>query len=207
MTKKDMIFIANTTNFQITIHRLRPYKIKSYTGEEVTKTKVMKDVYNPSSATTKEEIENLEEFHIALYQNHYFIYEKIDDLYFNYIRKCGWRKGIVTYKCDSTPVDTLNLVKIMVEENFDDYLTPFSSEHFNSIYAQDISNDIVFKGDFDVNNDCRPIKPTENTVSQYSIVFLAVIEKLLMEIYTNHISYVVKMNMEVTKRLLQDQLA
>ena len=172
MTKKDMTFIANIINYTIVVHRMRTYKTKS--GDE-TKSKVMK-IYYPSSNVPNDEIEKLREFHIGLYSNHYFIFEKVKDLYSNYIKKCGWKEGVKTYNVQSSPLDSLNLIRIIVEENFDDYLNDFSNELYKSIHAQDLSNDIICKGKFDTEKDSRLVKKKTNEDSIFSNVFLADIE-------------------------------
>ena len=155
--KKTFNQITNATGYKINVHciQLNRKRVLSYDPTDVNK--------------------DTETFDIALYENHYFPLE-LTEFYTNYIKRCGLKTGNKrNYNCDGRLINSLNLVKAMFEECRESYFTPFQSEHFKSIYAQDIDKEIMFKDDFNTEKDTRTVKIPGKKM-HHENVFLADIE-------------------------------
>ena len=111
-----------------------------------------------------------ETFKICLLMGHYFPF--VDDVGYTskYIKNCVWKdeekdpKKLRTkcklYSSKTSPLNSFNLVKMMIEQ-MDDYFEPFTSQTFKEPRKEKLDEKILFKDyeQFDVDYDCKENTP------------------------------------------------
>ena len=107
-----------------------------------------------------------ETFEICLMMGHYFPFVEDTGYTTKYIKKCVWKdeeknkKKLVAkyglYNSKMSPLNSFNLVKLMVEQ-MEDYFEPFQSEMFREPRKEKLDEKIMFKDfeTFDVDFDCK----------------------------------------------------
>ena len=107
-----------------------------------------------------------ETFEICLIMGHYFPFVEDTGFTTRYIKKCIWKdeeenkkKPVAKYglyASKTSPLNSFNLVKLMIEQ-MEDYFEPFQSETFREPRKEKIDEKIMFKDfeTFDVDFDCR----------------------------------------------------
>ena len=166
-SKKTFEIIADMVESNIMVHKIKIIKNeKKKNNKNYTEVRIY-----PYYGSNNRKYED--DFHICLLQGHYFPY--IEDTGFStkYIKNCLFKdeekdiKKLITkhklYKGRTAPLNSFNLVKLMVEMK-DDYFENFSSEILKEPRKEEVDKQIMFKDyeQFDVDFDSRPCKKPKN---------------------------------------------
>ena len=116
-----------------------------------------------------------ETFRICLLMGHYFPFIEETGYTSKYIKKCVWKdpekdpKKLRTkyglYESKTTPLNSFNLVKTMIEQ-MDDYFEPFTSQILKEPRKEKLDEKVLFKDyeQFDVDYDCKENTPFNDKV-------------------------------------------
>ena len=167
-SKKIFAIIADMTESNIVVHKVRVYK------NENNRTEIRKVTYYGSEGKKYNE-----DFHICLLQGHYFSFIENSEYTTRYIKHCVWKdnekdpKKLRTkyglYKGKTSVLNSFNLVKLMIEQK-EDYFEDFDSEILKEPRKEEIDHQIMFNDyeQFDVDFDSRPcIMPKDNIPDEF----------------------------------------
>ena len=167
-SKKIFAIIADMTESNIVVHKVRVYK------NENNRTEIRKVTYYGSEGKKYNE-----DFHICLLQGHYFPFIENSEYTTRYIKHCVWKdnekdpKKLRTkyglYKGKTSVLNSFNLVKLMIEQK-EDYFEDFDSEILKEPRKEEIDHQIMFNDyeQFDVDFDSRPcIMPKDNIPDEF----------------------------------------
>ena len=167
-SKKIFAIIADMTESNIVVHKVRVYK------NENNRTEIRKVTYYGSEGKKYNE-----DFHICLLQGHYFPFIENSEYTTRYIKHCVWKdnekdpKKLRTkyglYKSKTSVLNSFNLVKLMIEQK-EDYFEDFDSEILKEPRKEEIDHQIMFNDyeQFDVDFDSRPcIMPKDNIPDEH----------------------------------------
>ena len=166
-SKKIFAIIADMTESNIVVHKVRVYK------NENNRTEIRKVTYYGSEGKKYNE-----DFHICLLQGHYFPFIENSEYTTRYIKHCVWkdnekdpkklRKKYGLYNSKTSMLNSFNLVKLMIEQK--DYFEDFDSEILKEPRKEEIDHQIMFNDyeQFDVDFDSRPnIPPKDNIPDEF----------------------------------------
>ena len=167
-SKKIFAIIADMTESNIVVHKVRVYK------NENNRTEIRKVTYYGSEGKKYNE-----DFHICLLQGHYFPFIENSEYTTRYIKHCVWkdnekdpkklRKKYGLYNSKTSVLNSFNLVKLMIEQK-EDYFEDFDSEILKEPRKEEIDHQIMFNDyeQFDVDFDSRPnIPPKDNIPDEF----------------------------------------
>ena len=164
-SKKIFAIIADMTESNIVVHKVRVYK------NENNRTEIRKVTYYGSEGKKYNE-----DFHICLLQGHYFPFIENSEYTTRYIKHCVWKdnekdpKKLRTkyglYKGKTSVLNSFNLVKLMIEQK-EDYFEDFDSEILKEPRKEEIDHQIMFNDyeQFDVDFDSKP--PKDNIPDEF----------------------------------------
>ena len=167
-SKKIFAIIADMTESNIVVHKVRVYK------NENNRTEIRKVTYYGSEGKKYND-----DFHICLLQGHYFPFIENSEYTTRYIKHCVWkdnekdpkklRKKYGLYNSKTSVLNSFNLVKLMIEQK-EDYFEDFDSEILKEPRKEEIDHQIMFNDyeQFDVDFDSRPnIPPKDNIPDEF----------------------------------------
>ena len=158
--KKVFETICDIVETNITVHLLNIYKDKT------KKNGFNKSKDNQYKFIGKGGKKYDETFEICLLQGHYFPFVKDTGYTTKYIKQCVWkdeekdeeklRKKYGLYKSKTFPLNSFNLVKLMLEQQ-EEYFEPFQSEMFREPRKEKLDEKVIFEDytQFDVDFDCK----------------------------------------------------
>ena len=147
-SKKIFAIIADMTESNIIVHKIRVYKNEKKQNDE-NYSEIRPITYHGSDGKKYKE-----NFHICLLQGHYFPFVSNTGFTTRYIKHCIWKdkekdpKKLKTkyglYKSKTSVLNSFNLIKLMIEMR-DKYFEDFNSEILKEPRKEVIDEQIMFK--------------------------------------------------------------